>query len=94
MGTMRQDNQGLESKWGLLERWTLLSKQKINKEVEVGEQGLPVSGEITPKSLTRAGEEKKDVSGEEVSENEAREWATVYELRGHFQGEEIENLGS
>lgn len=59
MGTVRQDNQSPGSSLGLLERWALLSMQEINKEVEVGEQGLPVSGEITPKSLKRAGEEQK-----------------------------------
>lgn len=44
---------------GLLERWTLLSMQEIDMEVEVGQQGLPVSGEITPKSLKRAEDEEK-----------------------------------
>lgn len=37
---------------------------------------------------------KKDVSREEVSEKETRDWATIYELGGHFQGEKTENPGS
>lgn len=33
--------------------------QEIDTEVEVGQQGLSVSGEITPKSLRRAEDEEK-----------------------------------
>lgn len=33
--------------------------QEIDMEVEVGQQRLPISGEITPQSLRRAKDEEK-----------------------------------
>lgn len=44
--------------------------RKKNMEVEVGEQGLLVSGEITSKVL---GSKKNDISREELSEKETRD---------------------
>lgn len=64
MGTVRQDNRGLGSWWGLLERCILSSMQ--NTDVEVGEQGLLGSGEIIPKSLKRAGEGENPFSEKRI----------------------------
>lgn len=81
---MKQDNKSLGSKRGLLEGWSLLCMQKTDREMEAGEQGLPRSGGITPKSPSR---EKNCVFREEVSANETRP-RPQYELGwgGSFSG--------
>lgn len=68
--------------------------QEIKMEVEVGEQGLSVPGQIIPKFLRRTGVEEKLFPREEVSENETRDRATVCEMGVHFQVEKSENPGS
>lgn len=60
----------------------------------MGEQGLSVSGEITPKSPGELERKKNCVCRQEVSENETRDGATVCELGVHFQVEKTENTGS
>lgn len=62
---------------GAPERSTPLSMQKTDLEVGVGEHGLPVSAEITPRPQRRTGRKKNPVSRGEGSENETGDGATI-----------------
>lgn len=82
MGTVRQDNLGLGSRWGLLERWILSSMQNTDVEVEVGEQGLPGSGEIIPKSLKSWGGRKTVFRGEDPKMRQGQRHSRGWRVEG------------
>lgn len=92
MGTVKQDNKSLGSKRGLLEGWSLLCMQKTDREMEAGEQGLPRSGGITPKSPRG---EKTVFSGKRCLQmRQGQGHSMSWGGEDHFQGEETENPAS